>query len=773
MAKRQTQHYALFDRLYANASIQQIVSWPHTVCKVGNTVRNITPANTDVPVYFECPTVVTDARVKTAPTDLIPNYHAFEVCLQARASTTQVIKPDSIEVRVVDFSFEEANQSKHSFLTRPEHKTLFGTPRGENTPRTGRTPRQPPLPPPPEASERSLVQRLRWLLTPPIQELLRDPQLSLPHEPFEYQMIGIKWLMDREYALLADEMGIGKTMQAIIAARLLWRNMQIKRLLIICPKTLIQNWRDEIRQWWPAADDNTMVLTENLQWHMRLATDNVTIQIVNYELLARQRELLEKETFSYDLIIIDEAQRIKNPKTSTARSVKAIKATRRWALTGTPLENSIGDVVSIFGFILPDLLKSDEAAIVRSCIQPYMLRRRSDEVLADLPVISALDIPIELTPRQRKAYDLAEREGIVALNERGDTVKVTHVFALIRKLTQICNFETKSGESAKLLRLAADLGEIVNSDRKALIFSQFVSPTYGLKRLETMLPRHCEANEPIAPLMMYGKVSASQRAENVTKFRTDPSKNIMLLNYTVGGTGLNLQVANYVYLFDRWWNPAIEDQAMKRVHRIGQKHKVFVRRFVSLRTIEERIIAKIAQKRQLFDKVIDSDRPTPEAMGMSEEEVFQLFEGLKVRPSRSSTDAGPVPLRLDGLSPADFEELTARIYEEQGFAVKRCGGSNDKGIDLIATKRGNDLSKTSLVAVQCKHYRKKPVGPAFVRELVGVLVEGGHFHRADLVASSEFTSAAKQAAHGHRIELIDGHEFRQLARKYGVAEFYD
>ncbi|MFN0136625.1 MAG: SNF2-related protein [Phycisphaerae bacterium] len=619
-------------------------------------------------------------------------------------------------------------------------------------------------------NELSLQEQLRWILTPPIQELLRDPRLALPKVPYGYQQAGIKWLMDRENALLADEMGLGKTMQAIVAARLLWREGRIKRILVVCPKSLIQNWREEIELWWPSAIDNTMVIEERAEWHLSRAPENVTIQIITYDRLARLMDWLETQVVSHDLVIIDEAQRIKNAGTSTARAVKKLNAARRWAITGTPLANHVSDVVSIFGFVRPKLLRRDDAEHVRSAIRPYMLRRRREEVLRDLPELDAQDVRLQLSDRQRQAYERAEKEGVVALNNKGDTITVQHVFALIQKLIQLCNFDADSGESAKLSQLAEDLGQIIDSGRKALVFSQFVSPPFGLKQLESLLPERCESDAPVVCLSMHGQVPDAERQSAKKRFELEPALNVMLLNYKVGGDGLNLQVANYVYLFDRWWNPAVEDQAMSRVYRIGQKHKVFVRRFCCIGTIEDRILEKIAEKRRLFAHVIDSDHPTPEAMGLSQEEVFQLFKDLKVRPARRAADGRPVRMKLSAIDDKDFEEITARIYERQGFRVERRGGAHDQGIDLIAERVDAVGTDRLRVAVQCKHY-EEDVGPAPVRELLGVLVRDPSFHRADLVTSADFTTAARTAAAGHRIDFVAGTQFKELAKKLDVAVF--
>ena len=148
---------------------------------------------------------------------------------------------------------------------------------------------------------------------PPINELLNDPQLILPEKPFPYQVTGIKWLFDRKNALLADEMGLGKTMQAIIAARLLWREGLVNRILVVCPKTLIPNWHREIEMWWPEVSLNTFGVTGNRRFFLRLATPNIVFKIINYEALSREKDWVKDQQFTHDLIVLDEAQRIKNP----------------------------------------------------------------------------------------------------------------------------------------------------------------------------------------------------------------------------------------------------------------------------------------------------------------------------------------------------------------------------------------------------------------------------------------------------------------------------
>ncbi len=682
------------------------------------------------------------------------------------SQSAKLFSSDDVEVSHVRFSKFRLTVTIFSFQSiRRENGMLFS----EKTKFSLRLKKVKPPPQPPSLQTVSLEERLRWILTPPIHELLSDPQLALPEKPFPFQTIGIKWLYDRDSALLADEMGLGKTMQAIIAARLLWRAGIINQILVICPKTLISTWQTEVRKWWPQVSHNVMVVGLDRQWFLQFDAPNVIIKIINYEkiinykLLRGATKSSKKHTFSHDLIIIDEAQRIKNPTTKTSQAVKSLKAARHWALTGTPLENRVDDLVSIFEFVCSGLLRyNSKVETITERIRPYLLRRLTDEVIDELPEKSEQDIEIELEPKHRTTYDRMEEEGVIELNSKGDTITVTHVFALINKLRQICNFDPVSGVSAKLERLLEDLEEISESGRKALIFSQFVEDQFGLKKLAKELhDKHC------CSLQFHGQIPQNRREAILERFRTDPDITALLLNFKVGGLGLNLQAANYVFLFDRWWNPAVEDQAVKRAHRIGQTQKVFIRRFYCKDTIEERILSKLAEKRRLFRAIIDEARPRPDSLGLSEEEIFSLFN-LKVRPRKKSETSGPVHMILQNIDPTQFETLVARLYQKQGYTTHHSGGSHDKGIDILAEKMSAQARQR--VVIQCKHQQAN-VGRPILQQLWGVVTSDPSFTRGDLVTSSGFTAEAKGFARGKRLTLIDRTLLEKLVRQFKVARF--
>jgi SNF2 family DNA or RNA helicase len=478
-----------------------------------------------------------------------------------------------------------------------------------------------PLPP---AESVVLKDRLLYLLQPPLENLFAGKQVQLPLQPYPYQVEGIAFLMPRHAALLADEMGLGKTMQTILALRLLFHAGLIRRALLVCPKPLVTNWSRELRLW---ADDVPFEViggdaaTRRAGW----LVSNCPLKLVNYELLTRDADLAADERVQFDVVVLDEAQRIKNRESKTARVVRGLHRQRSWALTGTPIENKPEDLVNLFAFIDADRIPPETPAkrlpqLTADCI----LRRTKDDVLTDLPPKTVRDAFLELTPAQRDAYALAEKEGVVRLNALGDTITVQHVFELVMRLKQICNFDPLTGQSAKLEQLQADLTEVAESGRKAIVFSQWVEPLEFLAR----------ALKALGPLQFHGRVPARERHAVLERFRTDPSKHVILMSYGTGGVGLNLQFTNYVFLFDRWWNPAVEDQAINRAHRIGQREPVFVTRFITPGTIEGRIAEVLERKRQLFNELIEQNGAPP-ALGLSEEEIFGLFD-IQARPKRAA-----------------------------------------------------------------------------------------------------------------------------------------
>lgn len=477
----------------------------------------------------------------------------------------------------------------------------------------------------------SLEDRLFYLLQPPLQTWLAGQELIMPFEPFAYQYEGIAWLFSHSSALLADEMGLGKTMQTITAIRLLVRSGQVQRVLLICPKPLLPNWQREFRTW---AEELPFVVIEGeterrkLTWSM----PGVPVFIANYEVMVRDFAAHEEGTFpKFDLIVLDEAQRIKNRDSRTAVTARSLPRRRSWALTGTPIENRPEELGALFEYLevippkgTPDLKQ------LQSLAKDFILRRTKDLVMKDMPPRLDRDEILELNPEQRYAYDQAEKEGIVHLNELGDQITVQHVFELVLRLKQITNWDPLTGESAKLDRLDADMEEIAASGGKAILFSQWTKCIDWL----------AERMQPYGALVYHGGVPTKKREPILAQFKEDPDSHLLLMSYGTGAVGLNLQFAGYVFLYDRWWNPAIEDQAINRAHRIGCKSQVIVTRFICKDTIEERIDRVLNEKRELFAAILGEGDNTNRSLSLSASEIFGLFD-LKARHGKGTRSIGP------------------------------------------------------------------------------------------------------------------------------------
>ncbi|MDO5309665.1 MAG: DEAD/DEAH box helicase [Planctomycetia bacterium] len=460
--------------------------------------------------------------------------------------------------------------------------------------------------------------RLNYLLQPPIETWLGRRQLETPFEPFPYQKQGVAFLYGEQFAILADEMGLGKTMQAITTIRLLFRSGECSRVLLICPKPLVTNWKREFELWAPEIPVCIIEgKSERRKWLWR--QKNIPLRIANYELLGRDREFYDPQGGAevlFDLVVLDESQRIKNKSNVTSQAAQAIPRRRSWALTGTPVENSAEDLVGIFEFLSPGYLSSGlTTSHIRQLVGDHILRRTKDKVLKDLPPKLIRDAHIELTPEQYETYRIAQEEGEIRLNEMGDSVTLQHAFELILRLKQICNFDPATGQSAKVEQLVADMEEISASGRKAIVFSQWV---------QTLRELHARLKD-FNPLEYHGQTNNKERDAVIEEFRNNPERHVILMSYGAGSVGLNLQFAEYVFLFDRWWNPAVEDQAINRAHRIGATGPVTVTRFVAVDTIEEKIDRILTEKRMLSEVILSGAKGLNSSVGLSQDDVFGLF----------------------------------------------------------------------------------------------------------------------------------------------------
>jgi SNF2 family DNA or RNA helicase len=443
-------------------------------------------------------------------------------------------------------------------------------------------------------------------------------------------------------------MGLGKTMQAVTAIRLLAHQGQLRRVLLVCPKPLVTNWQREFAQWAPEIPVTTIEGGPGRrQWLWRTGSD--VVRIANYETVVRDRDEVCNPECHFDLVVLDESQRIKNPSSTTNEVIRSIPRGRSWALTGTPIENSVEDLRGIFEFVSPGQLQPKmKPRAAGKAVADYVLRRTKDKVLTELPPKLFRDAEIELSPEQSESYRLAEDEGVIRLREMKTELTIQHVFELVLRLKQICNFDPMTGASTKLEWLETDLEECAASGRKAIVFSQWVQT---LGELRSRLAR-------FSPAEYHGQVPNQQRDAVIARFRDDPDCHVILMSYGAGSVGLNLQFASYVFLFDRWWNPAVEDQARDRAWRIGQTKTVISHRLVCPGTVDERVEDVVADKRRIANLVL------PKSSSLADLSNDQLRSALGIDLSQLITEDDDAPDAEDAaplaadLTP-DLEDLPA------------------------------------------------------------------------------------------------------------------
>ena len=446
---------------------------------------------------------------------------------------------------------------------------------------------------------------------------LRDYQVS----GFEF----FKTLSDYQFGgILADEMGLGKTIQTI--AFLL--SNKDKKSIVITPTALIYNWKNELEKFAPTLKVGLLHAAKSEREKILDNIDNYDVILTTYT--TYKNDIDKYKNINFDYCIIDEAQNIKNPDAIITKAIKNVNAKVRFALTGTPIENNLMELWSIFDFIMPGYLynkskfksifvNNDKNIIeLKNLIKPFILRRTKKEVITELPDKIEQKIIIDLEKEHKRAY-----KGYVNLITRkikeNNQDNIT-VFSYLTKLRQLClspelmvkNYQGKNSKLDVLINIIND-----SSDEKILVFSQFT------KVLEVIGKRLNEEN--ILYSYLDGKTSAKDRVKLVEEFNTNNNK-VFLISLKAGGTGLNLTSANIVVHFDPWWNPAVEDQASDRAHRIGQKNVVNVIKLIAKGTAEERVINLQETKKELIEDVINGNLDNSSTLkNLSKDDIIDLF----------------------------------------------------------------------------------------------------------------------------------------------------
>ena len=437
--------------------------------------------------------------------------------------------------------------------------------------------------------------------------------LRLPYQLRPYQWEGIRFLVESDAVLLADEMGLGKTVQVAVSLEILWHQLKLTRALVVVPASLKLNWETELRQWAPSL--SVQRVQGNAADRRAYYLLPINVLVASYEEIRLDIMRFANDVF-FDVVVLDEAQRIKNLHSKSSLACRLLNSTRSWALTGTPVENQRSDLVSIFRFVKVGVLNQElSRSEIHSRMRPYFLRRCKRDVLKDLPPIIDQEIPIELQGKQQEAYFRAWEHRWENYDSSPQSFSTANLFAIITKLKQLCNYDAESGKSAKLDVLLDILETQIEAEDKIIVFSQYVEALRWLAHQIKNIPHE----------IFHGGLDQSERKKILDRFRQKPGPRCLLLSLRAGGVGLNIQEASTVVLFDRWWNPAVENQAIQRAHRFGRQKPLHVIRFIVLETIEERISNIIKKKQELFENYVES-ADSVDTPRLSKELLEQILE---------------------------------------------------------------------------------------------------------------------------------------------------
>ena len=460
----------------------------------------------------------------------------------------------------------------------------------------------------------------------PFEEILQPKGLNGELRP--YQQRGYSWLDFLKRcglgACLADDMGLGKTIQALALIQRDWAAGERRPVLLVCPTSVVGNWQKEAARFTPELA--VLVhhgVARNRGAAFQSQASQHAIVVSSYALLHRDQEILRNVDWAG--VILDEAQNIKNPETKQARAARSLASGYRVAMTGTPVENNVGDLWSLMEFLNPGFLGShsgfrkrfflpihvysdrNAAERLRRVTGPFILRRlKTDKsIIADLPEKLEMKVFCNLTKEQASLYEAVVKDAQTAIESAEGIERKGLVLATLMKLKQVCNHPAQflqdqsaiPGRSGKLARLAEMLEEILDVGDRSLIFTQF-------SKMGKILRRHLQETFGVEVLFLHGGTPRKQRDRMVESFAREDGPRIFLLSLKAGGTGLNLTSAGHVFHFDRWWNPAVENQATDRAFRIGQTKNVQVHKFVCAGTLEEKIDEMIERKKELAGRVV-------------------------------------------------------------------------------------------------------------------------------------------------------------------------
>jgi len=409
-----------------------------------------------------------------------------------------------------------------------------------------------------------------------------------------FQEDGVDFLLSdkKDFKILADDMGLGKTVQAITALARGFHDAKFKRALIVVPNHLVFNWIKEFSNWAPNINVGPCVPSKSINedaW--MVCINSLQIIVTSYEKIKSLPEYIKE--FKFDVIVADEAQRVKNSSSDITDSFAKLRSSKTWLLTGTPIENSKNDMITLLKLSgktgANDSFREKDEGFIRSFTRQFLLRRVKTDVLKDLPKVTVVEKNIELTTEQKATY-----EKIISNYKKARfEFNPLQVFNLLRKT---CDYDEQTMSSSKAVEIVKIIENIIEKREKVVVFSYTLEPLRLIKNL---------INKNITTELLTGEIDLERREEIKSEFQYEGKIDVLLATAQVAGTGATFTIANHVIFFNEWWNPALNEQARDRIVRIGQDKECFVYKFYTIDTVEDRLKELLTTKKELFDEIVE------------------------------------------------------------------------------------------------------------------------------------------------------------------------
>jgi len=412
-----------------------------------------------------------------------------------------------------------------------------------------------------------------------------------------FQEEGVDFLLSKEkdFKILADDMGLGKTVQAISALAKGFQKGEFKRALIVVPNHLVFNWIKEFSLWAPNVNVGPSIPSKSINedaW--MICINSLQVIVTSYEKIKSLPKYIKE--FEFDVVVADEAQKVKNSGADTTDSFASLKSKKTWLLTGTPVENSKNDMITLLKLSgktgANDSFRDKDEGFIRSFTRQFLLRRVKTDVLDDMPKVTIVEKSIELTNDQRATYEKIIKD----YKKASYDFNPLQVFNLLRRT---CDYDEKTMSSAKAQEIVSIIEDIIEKKEKVVVFSYTLEPLRLINNLLSKL------NKNITTGLLTGEIDLESREEIKSEFQYEGNIDVLLATAQVAGTGATFTIANHVIFFNEWWNPALNEQARDRIVRIGQEKECFVYKFYSIDTVENRLRELLKEKKELFEEIVE------------------------------------------------------------------------------------------------------------------------------------------------------------------------